>query len=60
MVFLILALVNKLLKFELKAKHTFVVIFLYLKKTGMYRILVLHFTVKIHKSNIHEIIKKKL
>ena len=38
---------------NLKAKHTFFfVIFLYKKRIGMYHIPYLHFTVKIHKSNI--------
>jgi hypothetical protein len=48
MVFLTLALLNKLVKFRLKAKHIFfIIIFLKKKKIGIYRILDLHFTVKV-------------
>jgi len=42
-------LVNKLVKFELKAKHIYIYIFIFLEKkkekTDMYCILDLHFTV---------------
>jgi hypothetical protein len=49
-----LAPVNKLVKFEWKAKNTYI-FFIFLKKkkgTCVYRIPDSHFTVKIHKSNI--------
>ena len=49
MVLLFLMLVNKPVKFESKANHTY---FLIKKKIGMYRIPDSHFIIKIHKSNI--------
>jgi hypothetical protein len=57
MVFLTIVPVNKSAKFRLKEKETiFYFLFLFFleekKKTSIYSISDLHFTVKIHKSNV--------